>query len=262
MKSEIEEYGTAEFDRYFNYVWMVVIEPTIENVRKEMDEDFVKASKLCRSYSDMNKYKEDCRKFYREKREWLKDVYLPHESHPKLDQHKLGALWCRTLLAYKPFYFNSHRAKSFVRQKFDTADNETIDFSPSVDNSEWFCRNIYANYRAAFLVSLGILYLYLLFDSKLSSQKSVRYLDEDSFSYFQAIGKLRCPPAGESHSSFSSSCIIALEKNDVTGRDFDYLMYAMVLYQIEHYNKLCYYMQRHGLDFYPHKNAPTGNPQN
>lgn len=36
-------------------------------------------------------------------------------------------------------------------------------------------------------------------------------------------------------------------KNDINHRDFDYLSYATVLYQIEYYNKTCYYMLKNGL---------------
>ena len=211
-----------------------------------MDDDFKQAVKLEYAYRDVSDFKKDVRLFYREKREWLKCVYLPHEQTPVLDEHKLGAIWCRTMLAFKPFYFDIKAAEKYVNDKFGAAENSETDFDDVPNNSEWFTKNIYANYRVAFLISVGIVYLYLLYDCKENGESVPEYLS-DAYEYFSSKKMFRCPVTTEAHNDFQTSCIIALQKNDILGRDFDYLMYAMMLFQLEHYNRMCYYMQKNGL---------------
>lgn len=55
--------------------------------------------------------------------------------------HKLGALLCRSLIAYKPFYFDEKMASEFVNDKFGKE-------LPS-NNLPWFISNVLANYKVA-----------------------------------------------------------------------------------------------------------------
>lgn len=239
-----DERYTESFKRCFAYFWKNLVLPTIKLVYDEIDPEFKERVNLCYAYDDLDLYKQDVMPFYLEKREWLKEVYLPHEDHPKLDQHKLGAIWCRMLLAYKPFYFNYEKAVKYVNERFKRLEKDE-DSDPE-DNSEWFVKNLYANYRAAYLVSTGIVYFYLLYDCK-EKKDLDDYLKEGGFEFFDTNGGLIGYPTREGHSEFTSSCIIALEKNDINGRNFDYLTYAIMLYQLEYYNKVQFFMKQNGI---------------
>lgn len=246
MKREFDARYSYDFERSFNYIWEKIVWPSITLVYEQMDDAFKQATKLDYAYRDVSAFKRDVMEFYREKREWLKCVYLPHERNPVLDEHKLGAIWCRTMLAFKPFYFDLKAAEKYVETKFGTNENGDVDLEDAPNNSEWFTKNIYSNYRVAFVVSVGIVYLYLLYDCKEKGKDVPEYL-HDAYEYFNSKRKLRCPVTTEAHNDFQTSCIIALQKNDVLGRDFDYLTYAIMLFQLEHYNRMCYYMQKHEL---------------
>lgn len=247
MNQGLDARYSYDFERSFNYLWEKIIDPTIRLVECEVSTEFKEACGLEFAYSDKEEYKQKVMSFYRERREWLKDIYLPHERHPILDEHKLGAIWCRTMLAYKPFYFNFKRAESYVQLKFgnsseDVGEGELI----AENNSDWFTKNIYCNYRVAFLVGAGIVYLYLLYDCKEKDDNLPEYLRE-AYEYFREEQGMKCPTTTPTHNDFITSCIIALQKNDMLERDFDYLAYAIIFFQLEHYNKMCYYMQKQGL---------------
>lgn len=246
MKRELDERYSYDFERSFDYIWDKIVWPAVALVEEQMDPDFKQFAKLELAYRHVEEYKNDIKAFYREKREWLKEVYLPHEKHPFLDEHKLGAIWCRTVIAFKPFYFDFKSAETFVTEKFGKSQKSDNENDDATNNSEWFTKNIYCNYRVAFLVSVGVVYLYLLYDCKEKDPHLAEYLHE-AYDYFREKKVLRCPPTTISHNNFSTSCIIALQKNDTLERDFDYLTYAIMLYQLEHYNRTCYYMQKNGL---------------
>lgn len=245
MKRMQDARYSYDFERSYDYIWETIVLPSIKLVYDQMDEAFIKAAKLDYAYSDLSEYKKDVKEFYREKREWLKAVYLPHEPNPVLDEHKLGAVWCRTLLAYKPFYFKFKDAQEYVEKRFG-GDTQNTELTGARKQSEWFTKNIYCNYRVAFLVSVGIVYLYLVYDCKEKGENVPEYL-HDAYDYFVEKKVLRCPMTTQEHSNFETSCIIALQKNDVLQRDFDYLTYAIMLFQLDHYNRMCYYLSKNGL---------------
>lgn len=246
MKKELNAKHSYDFERSFDYIWEKVVFPSISFVDEQMDADFKEAAGVCRAYENDSDFKEDVMEFYREKREWLKSIYLPHEKNPVLDEHKLGAIWCRTMLAYKPFYFDIEAAENFVEKKFGTNQAKGTDPEELPNNSEWFTKNIYSNYRVAFIVSIGIVYLYLLYDCKEKGENLPEYL-RDAYEYFRERKTLRRPRTTEAHNDFETSCIIALQKNDIQNRDFDYLAYAIILFQLEHYNRMCYYIYKNNL---------------
>lgn len=241
MNSEMKY--SYDFERCFDYVWQKIVLPSVELVHEEIDKSFAKETRLNYSYIDISKFKSEVKDFYYEKREWLKKIYLPHEKYPFIDSHKIAAIWARTMLAYKPFYFDVKCAEQFVERHYHKS-NDTLP-KEEASSSSWFIKNVYCNYRVAFLVSVGIVYLFLLYDCKEKHKFVPAYL-HDSYEYFLSKKGLHCPKTVV-HSPFDESCIIALQKNDVLGRDFDYLAYAIILFQLEHYNKMCYYMQQNQL---------------
>lgn len=219
---------SKEFRKSFDFLWEKVIAPTIVAGYESMDEEFKARCNCGYAYSNLDDYKNDLMSFYREKREWLKKVYLPHNPHPRLDAHKLGAVLCRSMLAYKPIYFRFDAAKRFVENKFQDQDE--------VSHTDWFVQNLYVNYRIAFYVSIGIVYLNLLFNYQDDDNEN-SFFDLEGFEYFRKAETLKFYPKSPHHDSFENSCIIALQKNDILGRNFDYLTYAIMLFQIESYNR-------------------------
>ena len=246
MTSRYDERYSEDFENCFQYFWEKIVLPTLESVLNEADSDFKEAVGFGYAYGNLDEYKQNVKRYYREKRQWLKNYYLPHEDTARLDQHKIGAVWCRTLLANKPFAFDAKAAVQFIDAKFPTTDVYPGSGGYG-DNSAWFVKNVYANYRAAYLVSLGIVYCYLVYDCSEKGNDLPDYLRDGGYEYFKEKGRLRCPLPRKGHTDFTASCIIALMKNDINHRDFDYLSYATVLYQIEYYNKTCYYMLKNGL---------------
>lgn len=205
----------------FDLFWDKFIYPIMENVFNDIDQEFKDACGLQFAYEDIDAYRKALRKTYREKREWLKEIYMPHSKSPVLDIHKLGAVICRSIIGNKPFSFNVLKAKNFVQNKFSGTEK--------VQNTDWFFSNIYANYKVAFYASIGAAYLNILYRCKVSN-------DVDSLNYFMCNPYLKFYTPNDSHEPFETSCMIALQKNDVLGRSFDYLGYAILIYQLEQYN--------------------------
>lgn len=218
------------FVNSFTFIWDKVIYPIIQNAGNEIDEDFRKSCHLDFAYVNMERYKYALMSFYHEKRQWLKKVYLPHEEHPLLDVHKLGAVLCRSMLAYKPFYFDFDAATQYVLHKYANENDEQ-------NHIDWFVNNIYVNYKVAFYASVGMIYLDILYSYQ---DEEDSYLDLDAFEYFKNKQMLSFYTKSERHDGFENSCILALQKNDVLGRNFDYLTYAIVLFQLEQFNRMTY----------------------
>lgn len=205
----------------FDIFWEKFIYPTIQNVLEDIDQDFKNACDFKIAYDNVEEYREALRKTYREKREWLKEIYMPHSKSPVLDIHKLGSVICRSLIGNKPYSFNVDDAKQFVMKKFGNA--------PKEQNVNWFFSNIYANYKVAFYASIGAAYLNILYRCK-------KLDDAQSLSWFLAHPYLNFYEHNSCHECFENSCMIALQKNDILGRSFDYLGYATMIYQLEQYN--------------------------
>ena len=206
---------------YFALFWDILVQPIIKKVYSEVDQDFKVACDFDYAYSNQDEYKKNLHEFYRDKREWLKTVYMPHEDSPKLDMHKLGAVLCRSLLNYKPFYLDYAKAEQYVVNRFNSAD-------PS-GNADWFFSNIYASYKVAFYASIGTSYLNLLYRCKKNG-------DAPAYDFFNAQQCLSTYYKSKTHEDFDNSCMLALQKNDILCRDFDYLGYAILLYQLEQFN--------------------------
>lgn len=219
--------NSDSFNQSFEFLWNSIIFPTIKAAEEDVNEEFKKACNLQFAYSDIDKYKDDLMNFYHEKRQWLKGVYLPHDEHPMLDMHKIGAILCRCLLAYKPFYFDYPKAEKYVVNKFGGNKENHID---------WFIDNIYVNYKVAFYVSTGLVYIELLD----SYSPNGNFTDLKALRFFLDLGGIMYYAKSPTHDNYVNSCILALQKNDVLHRNFDYLSYAINLFQLESFNRMYY----------------------
>lgn len=203
----------------FDFFWNNVIISIKDRALQDVDQDFKESCNLDGKFND--KYKKELEAIYKEKREWLKEIYMPHFNNPLLDFHKIGAVICRSMIKNKPFKFDVCKAEEYIKKKFKDSKE---------DNTQWFVDNLYINYKVAFYASVGVIFLQIL-----------RYLiDSDelpSAIMLNDRGTLFFYDDNERHENFQNSTILALMKNDVLNRDFDYLTYAIMLYQLEEHNK-------------------------
>ncbi|MBE6983604.1 MAG: hypothetical protein E7435_04900 [Ruminococcaceae bacterium] len=216
-KIDIDEEFQTNKKSHFDYFWDFAINAAIEKVQEEIDSEFRDYCKL--HLRGIENYKKALKENYTEKREWLKTVYLPHEKEEAcLDFHKLASVVCRCVIGNKPFVLDEEAAFEYIKQK---SSNQEL----SVD---WFTKNIYCNYRVAFYASLGILYI----DTFHKLLKEDRKLAED----FNVQQNMKFYSPSINHENFENSTVLALMKENVLQRKFDYLMYSCTLYQLQEYN--------------------------
>ena len=224
--------------KHFDYFWDEAILPSIQLAVNEMSLDFRIATSV--SLQDTISYKTELESIYRRKREWLKQSYLPHDSEPCLDFHKLAAIICRSIIGLKPIKYDIDAVESVIeQQKFH---NNLHD-----EQIKWFVNNVYVNYKVAFLAAVGVVYANLVYwaytKQKNCSNKSVAEIYEAFAKLLLEKGCLCSYVDPQSHENFENSMIIALMKNDLLQRDFDYLGFATNLYQLEYYTKLMLFQE-------------------
>lgn len=239
----------------YDEIWTNVIEKSIRLCVQQLDETFKKESKF--SVCDLDDYKLQLRKIYKRKRQWLKKVYLPNNEDAILDFHKLSAIMCRCIIGIKPFKFDlSIAERHFVEVQ------ERENYSQK-DKISWQVDNVYVNYKLALLVSEGMIYIDLLYQTKCmidelekkcnsvdSSQENNDDYKRDLLIYQQIIKMLQSSccrlcryQESPSHDDFLISSIIALMKNDYLERNFDYLQFSISMFQWEEYTKKQLYEQ-------------------
>ena len=224
--------------KHFDDFWENAILPSIEQTIEEMASEFCTAASV--NVQNLSSYKVELENIYRRKREWLKQAYLPHESQPCLDFHKLAAIVCRSVIGCKPIHYDIAAVEEMIHQQNYGCESHD-------EQINWFVNNIYANYKIAFLSAVGIVYANLIHwainkknecaDAKLASVYNSfiqRLLDNKQLCSYEN------PKA---HENYVNSMIIALMKNDLLQRDFDYLTFAINLYQLEYFTKLTLFHQ-------------------
>ena len=219
--------------KHFDRLWDEAIQPSIQFSIEQMDDNFIEFASV--KSVDLDSYKIDLKRVYKKKREWLKRSYLPHNPEPYLDFHKLGAVVCRSIIGLKPIKYDLVLVKELIKHQ---------DFSQSThfEQIDWFIRNVYVNYRIAFLSAVGLVYANLVHwaitkKGNCTTEDLAKVYDEFIHELTQQ-GRLSSYPEPELHENFENSTIIALMKNDLLQRDFDYLSFATILYQWEFHTKL------------------------
>lgn len=184
---------------------------------------------------DLKGYRKRLKKIYTQKREWLKEIYLPHEENPLLDFHKLAAVICRSILQEKPIRFNVQDAISYAKKRWpqEKGKRENTRENTDEERMDWFIDNIYVNYKIAFIAGLGIGYIDLYAQLKETEQKALKeqLAQEEQFASY---------PKSANHESFFNSMILALAKNEINNRSFDYLGFATNVYQLQQYTLMVF----------------------
>lgn len=192
-------------DINFDFLWDILIVKLIEQLYKEFDKDKIEEFDI--RIKDKEIVKKNIYREYNKIRKSLKQKYYYKGNSPnaKIDNHKIASCFCKSLINNKIFVFKIKKEIS----------------------NELFL----INYRLAYQVSIGIIYITLI-------------------DYYNCLGKteivnklikqktLLVPNTTEGHDDYNWGRIKTLALNDMYGNEFDLLTYSDMMFWIEHYNKL------------------------
>lgn len=229
---KMEQHEDVEQNRrtsHFDYFWDIAIKPSIDQAWEKIDGEYRDA--CAAKMKNLQDYRRHLERIYTEKREWLKKIYLPHEEDPLLDFHKLAAVICRSVLQEKPIRFNVQNAISYAKTKWP----QRTEKQPNVDEERmtWFIDNLYVNYKIAFLAGLGIGYIDLYAQLKETGQIALK-------EQLAQEGQFVSYPKSANHESFFNSMVLALAKNEINNRSFDYLGFATNIFQLQQYTLMVF----------------------
>ena len=236
-KEIIERMQKEEFED----MWDQSVYPLIIKCDKELDAHFKSAASL--SIKNLDSYRNDLGNLYLHKRNWLKREYLPYDSDPTLDFHKLSAVMCRCIIGNKPFVFDKNIARLFIEkthQEQINGEDKRVILKKQIDN-------VYVNYKLAFLVSESIAFT----DLVQWVQRQIKNITEENKEYLAYVPVyksflMKLDEKGvlinyesdkRQHDPFFESMINCLIKNDILKRDFDYLFFAANMFQWQEYTK-------------------------
>lgn len=208
-------------EHFDDHLWPKIISRAIDNAEKYIDKDFSEYVQLNRinSYN----YKINLSLLYEEKRDWLKQIYFgtfKSNEDRCLDMHKIAAIICRSIIGCKPFAFNVKKANEYKSR--NNLDNDL----------NWIIDNYYINYKVAVNCAFAIC-LYDLFD-KLRENNINNHNDELVASFSSnGFDMYETSLLKSAHETFYKSVIINLAINDNSKRDFDYLGFATICYQLQ-----------------------------
>lgn len=215
-----------ELSKHFDeLLWSKFILPALTKAESDLNKDFSDYVGLKNIVSD--EYKMALSSIYEEKREWLKNIYFGDFKTSEercLDMHKIAAIICRSIIRCKPFTFDVEKANEYKQ-------NYKLD-----KDLTWIINNYFVNYKVA-VNSAFLITLYDLYD-KLGEKareeqpndkilEMIKNFSEHGFEmYRSSIIKLE-------HESFYKSVILNLVINDTNGRNFDYLGFATMCFQLQ-----------------------------
>ena len=226
--------------RHFMQIWDQVIRPVSIVVQDECDREFAERCGLRRK--DEADWQQALYQRYHACREHLKDVcYGPAgrtgDEKYLLDGRKIASTLCAALIGEKGLVFDSDPAWELTERK-------KAALSP-VEFNRWAVRNIYANYKLAYLVSLQQVYLTLMRDLTAKAQgKDLTEAEradparaaEEARRLALALKEERhlCPyPPPPKGDGFDVNIVLGLARTDMSRRELDTFLFAMQLYQIE-----------------------------
>ena len=154
-------------------------------------------------------YEREYAKKFRECRRNLKDLFYGDDEHHFLNPPKLAAVLCRTIMECKPIKFDN-------RAVIDEALISKKDYN-------WLANNLFINYKIAFLCSISLVYGQILAEKKPAK-------DSD----FVISGQLASYGLYD-RNSFQANVIVNLARNALMGREFDDLMFALMMFQWHEY---------------------------
>lgn len=209
-----------EESRHYAKLWENVIKQVLRVVEEECDPEFVKSCSL--KIKSQDKLKAELENKYRLLRRELKESCYGNASDSgSLDGRKLAAIFCKSLIIEKAFQFDTTRALELLMRR-------KAELSPKAFNL-WVVHNVYINYKAAYYVSLQLVYLTLLERLLASEETKSKGLK------LNRIGHLYKYPSPSNVDGFDVNVIIGIARADLNKKDFDMFLFAMQLYQLEMY---------------------------
>lgn len=217
----------------FQYIWKEWLIPLAQKLYSQMDENFKKECNVkINNFDDIYPYAES---FYQRKRKQLKrDFYGEYKigdaEYNSMDFHKIGAIICQTLIEYKVFSFDAKKCKKYIEKNINQ------------NNTDWVVRNALINFRFAFYSSVVFLFHAMRYECHENNTKLFNALNKKGklnlyeINVFDGINNLL--KEGEVKESFENCVVLDLAKRFLQGHSFDCLMYAVILYQLEIYNKI------------------------
>lgn len=236
MTPRKSEYGS------FDYIWEKAIQPVSMTVLTQSDPDFAEWCGL-RLKSAEEWRPGLCDEYHRLRRQ-LKDtcygVSSHHNPEEKLDGKKIAAVLCAALISKKGFQFNTGKAREFTETQLRKLAGKPLLFN------RWAVSNVYINYKLAYLASLQLVYLTMMWDlldkaglkdeglpdltSKMAQEREEARKLARQLNKLGHLAPYPQPPRGD---GFDVNIIIGLARMDMSVKDLDMFMFAMQLYQIE-----------------------------
>lgn len=211
----------------FQYIWKEWVEPLIHDLYEQLDEDFKVYCNV--QIRDLDAISLKAEKYYQKKRKEVKKAFYgdyhkgDSETEHRMDFHKIGAILCRTLMEFKIYSFDTSKCKQFVDENIDGYD------------TNWVVKNALINFRLAFYISVVFLYQSMLFEYKtLNVDFYNELVNAESLDLYEQNIDSKEKTVKE---SFENCMVLDLAKRDIGNQSFDYLMYAIVLYQLEQHNR-------------------------
>ncbi len=211
----------------FQYIWNEWVIPLVNDLYEQLDERFKTYCNV--QIRDLSDICSKAEKYYQNKREEVKKAFYGEyhkgdsEIQHRMDFHKIAAILCRTLIEYKVYSFDTNKCKEFVDKYIDEYD------------TNWVVKNALINFRLAFYVSIVFLYQSMLFEYETTDTNFYNKLAEaENLDLYEPSTDRKEKTVRE---SFENCMVLDLAKRDIGNQSFDYLMYAIVLYQLEQHNK-------------------------
>lgn len=188
----------------YDYIWRNVIEPNIAELFKTVQQATNDSSFKQKNISEV---KREIINRYKVKRDRLKELYHFDNNIQEdklIDCHKIAACFASVLVDYKVFSYEINQGLT---------DDVFL-----------------ANARLAYRVSLGIIYLSLLYHYKKNG-------DESIVKQLQSMQQLEVPPTTLGHDEYNLGREKTIVLNDVFDNEFDMLTYSDMMFWIEYYNR-------------------------
>ena len=188
----------------YDYIWTNVIEPNIAELFKMVQQ---KTNDSSFKQKNIEEVKSEIINRYEVKRDRLKELYHYDNNIQEdklIDCHKIAACFASVLFDYKVFSY---------------------EINPGLTDDVFL-----ANARLAYRVSLGIIYLSLLYHYKKSGNEPI-------VGQLQSMPQLEVPPTSHGHDEYNLGREKTIVLNDVFNNEFDVLTYSDMMFWIEYYNR-------------------------
>lgn len=215
----------------FDVLWEKFVAPSIDECYAQMNSDFANKCGAQRYKFEYDKYLELFKQLYSRKYKWFCKSYFYYNRNTEIDVYLKTALLSRCLIGLKPITYDTGKADKLYD---DMRLNKNI--SPE-ECLEWRMNNDYINYKIVYMFSLNVIRcgLSAWCEKKIKEYKN----DTHKVSLYEQMNRklkdtdlvsitLKTPIQ-----SNVNNIITALMYEDILQRDFDYMLYANALFQLQ-----------------------------